>query len=199
MHVTCKGLIQEFNCTLLFILTAIAPSQFQLLCICCRLNALLLLFDFQFMLLCAVLFLCQVGLWKSHTKHKPDSGCFISHHSLATQKITSTNTSPKNLQSFLHEMDLIRNSRDVQVEEAMLFNQKLEQELSRSRDAVALLEDCNRKLKREQLEMRKKVEEARQAVISGLAKVKDLEAKARHVPVLQQHIQQLEIELLYYR
>lgn len=141
----------------------------------------------------------QVGLWKSHTKHKPDSGCFISHHSLAAQKSTSTNTSPKNLQNFLHEMDLIRNSRDVQVEDAMLFNQKLEQELSRSRDAVALLEDCNRKLKREQLEMRKKVEEARQAVISGLAKVKDLEAKARHVPVLQQHIQQIEIELLYYR
>ncbi|XP_076124476.1 EF-hand and coiled-coil domain-containing protein 1 [Alosa pseudoharengus] len=142
----------------------------------------------------------QVGLWKSHAKHRPESGCFIAHQKLVAQKsASSTNPSPKSLQSFLHEMDMIRNSRDAQVEEAMLFNQKLEQELSRSRDAVALLEDCNRTLKREQLEMRKKVEEARQAVISGLGKVKDLEAKARHVPVLQQHIQQLEMELLYYR
>ncbi|KAG5274797.1 hypothetical protein AALO_G00140220 [Alosa alosa] len=142
----------------------------------------------------------QVGLWKSHAKHRPESGCFIAHQKLVAQKsASSTNPSPKSLQSFLREMDMIRNSRDAQVEEAMLFNQKLEQELSRSRDAVALLEDCNRKLKREQLEMRKKVEEARQAVITGLGKVKDLEAKARHVPVLQQHIQQLEMELLYYR
>ncbi|XP_062400428.1 EF-hand and coiled-coil domain-containing protein 1 [Sardina pilchardus] len=144
----------------------------------------------------------QVGLWKSHAKHKPESGCFIAHQKLVAQKSTSsssTNPSPKSLQSFLREMDMIRNSRDAQVEEAMLFNRKLEQELSRSRDAVSLLEDCNRTLKREQQGMRKKVEEARQAVISGLGKVKDLEAKARHVPVLQQHIQQLEMELLYYR
>ncbi|KAL2090738.1 hypothetical protein ACEWY4_013001 [Coilia grayii] len=145
----------------------------------------------------------QVGLWKSHAKHKPESGCFIAHQKLVAQRTTSssssTNTSPKNLQSYLREMDLIRSSRDAQVEEAMFFNQKLEKELSRSREAVALLEECNRALKREQQGMRKKVEEARQAVISGLGKVKDLEAKARHVPVLQQHIQQLEMELLYYR
>lgn len=158
--------------------------------------------------LCIALY--QVGLWKSHAKHRPESGCFVAHQKLVAQRsATATSTSssismsstiPRNLQSYLQrEMELLRSSRDAQVEEAMLFNQKLEKELSRSREAAGLLEECNRTLKREQQDMRKKVEEARQAVITGLAKVKDLEAKARRVPVLQQHVQQLEMELLYYR
>lgn len=85
------------------------------------------------------------------------------------------------------------------MEEAFLCNQRLEQELWSSKEALAALEDCNRALKREQAGMRRKVEEARQALLSGLGKVKELEAKAGHVPVLQRHIAQLESELLYYR
>ncbi|KAK1147051.1 EF-hand and coiled-coil domain-containing protein 1-like [Acipenser oxyrinchus oxyrinchus] len=69
----------------------------------------------------------------------------------------------------------------------------------RSQEALFILEDCNRNLKREQADMRKKVEDARQAVHSSLGKVKDLEAKANHVPLLQRHVQQLESELNYYR
>ncbi|AWP03486.1 putative EF-hand and coiled-coil domain-containing protein 1-like [Scophthalmus maximus] len=89
----------------------------------------------------------QVGLWKSHSKHKPED----------------------------------------------------EQELWSSKETVAALEDCNRVLKREQVGMRRKVQEARQALLSGLGKVKELETKANHVPALQRHILQLESELLYYR
>lgn len=96
-------------------------------------------------------------------------------------------------------MDFIRSARDGQIEEAMLFNQKLEQELHVSRKTAMVLEECNRTLKKEQAEMRKRVEEARQAVLSGLKKVKELESKASHVPVLQRHVQQLEMELLFYR
>ncbi|KAG7478096.1 hypothetical protein MATL_G00076800 [Megalops atlanticus] len=140
----------------------------------------------------------QVGLWKSHSKHKQEGGCFIGHHRLATQK-SSTHGSTKSLQSFVREIELLRSSRDGQIEEAMLFNKKLEKELRRSQEALLTLENCNRKLKREQTAMRKKVEEARQAVLSGLGKVKDLEVKASHVPLLQRHIQQLESELHYYR
>ncbi|MBN3297762.1 EFCC1 protein, partial [Amia calva] len=92
----------------------------------------------------------QVGLWKSHSKHIAEEGCFIANRRLTSQ------------------------------------------------DALATLEDCNRSLKREQGEMRKKVEDARQAVLSSLGKVKELEAKANHVPLLQRHIQQLESELIYY-
>uniref|UniRef100_A0A8C3ADU6 EF-hand and coiled-coil domain containing 1 n=1 Tax=Cyclopterus lumpus TaxID=8103 RepID=A0A8C3ADU6_CYCLU len=105
----------------------------------------------------------------------------------------------KSLQSIIHEIELLRSSRDLQVEEAMLCNERMEQELWTSKETVATLEDCNRTLKREQVGMRRKVEEARQALLSGLGKVKELEAKANHVPTLQRHVLQLESELLYYR
>uniref|UniRef100_A0A8B9HCH9 EF-hand and coiled-coil domain containing 1 n=1 Tax=Astyanax mexicanus TaxID=7994 RepID=A0A8B9HCH9_ASTMX len=76
---------------------------------------------------------------------------------------------------------------------------KLEQELRASREAALGLEECNRTLKMEHMEMRKKVEEARQALLVGLGKVKELESKANQIPVLQRHIEQLEMELLYFR
>uniref|UniRef100_H2ZZH5 EF-hand and coiled-coil domain containing 1 n=1 Tax=Latimeria chalumnae TaxID=7897 RepID=H2ZZH5_LATCH len=78
-------------------------------------------------------------------------------------------------------------------------NQELEKELGRSQEALLTLEECNRNLKKEQIEMRRKIEEARQAVLSSLGKVKELEAKACKVPFLQMHVQQLETELQYYR
>uniref|UniRef100_UPI003AACAC7B EF-hand and coiled-coil domain-containing protein 1 n=1 Tax=Centroberyx gerrardi TaxID=166262 RepID=UPI003AACAC7B len=148
----------------------------------------------------------QVGLWKSHSKHKPEEGCFIAHQKQAAQKSISNGNAKssaysdlQSLQSIIHEIELLRSSRDRQVEEAMLCNQRLEQELRSSKKAVVALEDCNRALKREQVGMRRKVEEARQALLSGLGKVKELESKASHVPALQRHVLQLESELLYYR
>ncbi|XP_072239032.1 EF-hand and coiled-coil domain-containing protein 1 isoform X2 [Leuresthes tenuis] len=146
----------------------------------------------------------QVGLWKSHSKHKPEKGCFLSQPRQTAQKSlanlkSNSYSNLKSLQNIIHEIDLLRSSRDRQVEEAMLCNQRLEQELWSSKETVAVLEDCNRVLKREQVGMRRKVEEARQALLSGLGKVKELEEKASHVPALQSHILQLESELLYYR
>ncbi|XP_039859142.1 EF-hand and coiled-coil domain-containing protein 1 [Simochromis diagramma] len=140
----------------------------------------------------------QVGLWKSHSKHKADEGCFVAHQKQAMQK-KMANTNLKSLQNIIHEIELLHSSQDRQVEEAMRCNQRLEQELWSSKETVAALEDCNRALKREQVAMRRKVEEARQALLSGLGKVKELEAKANHVSALQRHILQLESELLYYR
>lgn len=96
-------------------------------------------------------------------------------------------------------MELIQSSRDGQIEEAIRFNQELERELKSSQEALVSLEDCNRNLKREQAEMRRKVEEARHAVLNSLGKVKELEEKANEVPHLQIHIQQLESQLQHYR
>uniref|UniRef100_A0A8B9GGJ7 EF-hand and coiled-coil domain containing 1 n=1 Tax=Amazona collaria TaxID=241587 RepID=A0A8B9GGJ7_9PSIT len=79
------------------------------------------------------------------------------------------------------------------------FVPELERELKSSQEALVNLEDCNRNLKREQAEMRKKVEEARHAILSSLGKVKELEVKANEVPHLQGYIQQLESELRHYR
>ncbi|XP_024064575.1 EF-hand and coiled-coil domain-containing protein 1 isoform X2 [Terrapene carolina triunguis] len=138
----------------------------------------------------------QVGLWKSHANHKKDGTCFIGNR----RQLTPKHSQPtKCLQSVLKEVELIRNSRDGQIEEAIRVNQELQKELRSSQEAIVTLEDCNRNLKREQAEMRKKVEEARHAVLNSLGKVKELEAKANKVPHLQIYIQELESELQYYR
>uniref|UniRef100_A0A8C9FQD1 EF-hand and coiled-coil domain containing 1 n=1 Tax=Pavo cristatus TaxID=9049 RepID=A0A8C9FQD1_PAVCR len=90
-------------------------------------------------------------------------------------------------------------ARCLALQVTIKFNQELERELKSSQEALVSLEDCNRNLKREQAEMRKKVEEARQAVRNSLGKVKELEVKANEVPHLQVYIQQLESELQHYR
>ncbi|XP_041882620.1 EF-hand and coiled-coil domain-containing protein 1 isoform X2 [Corvus kubaryi] len=137
----------------------------------------------------------QVGLRKSHASHKEEGTCFIGSRRPLTQNHSQT----KCLQSVLKEMELIRSSRDGQIEEAIKFNQELERELKSSQEALVSLEDCNRNLKREQAEMRRKVEEARHAVLNSLGKVKELEEKANEVPHLQIYIQQLESQLQHYR
>ncbi|XP_068855802.1 EF-hand and coiled-coil domain-containing protein 1-like [Aphelocoma coerulescens] len=137
----------------------------------------------------------QVGLRKSHASHKEEGTCFVGSKRPSTQKHSQT----KCLQSVLKEMELIRSSRDGQIEEAFKFNQELERELKSSQEALVSLEDCNRNLKREQAETRRKVEEARHAVLNSLGKVKELEEKAKEVPHLQIHVQQLESQLQHYR
>lgn len=148
----------------------------------------------------------QVGLWKSHSKHKNEEGCFVAHQKQVAQErlsnsslTSSTHSNSKSLQNTIHEIELLRSSRDRQVEEAMLCNQILEKELWSCKETVAALEDCNQALKKEQVAMRRKVEEARQVLLSSMEKVKELETKASHVPALQRHILQLESALLYHR
>ncbi|KAM8994952.1 EF-hand and coiled-coil domain-containing protein 1 isoform 2-T2 [Ara ararauna] len=137
----------------------------------------------------------QVGLRKSHANHKEEGTCFVGCKRPLMQNYSQT----KCLQSVLKEVELIRSSRDGQIEEAIRFNQELERELKSSQEALVNLEDCNRNLKREQAEMRKKVEEARHAILNSLGKVKELEVKANEVPHLQGYIQKLESELQHYR
>ncbi|XP_071296186.1 EF-hand and coiled-coil domain-containing protein 1 isoform X2 [Agelaius tricolor] len=137
----------------------------------------------------------QVGLRKSHASHTGEGPCFIGRKRPLTQKHSQT----KCLQDVLEEMELMRSSRDGQIEEAIRFSQELEKELKSSQEALVCLEDCNRNLKREQAEMRRKVEEARHAVLNSLGKVRELEVRAKEVPHLQIHIQQLESQLQHYR
>nr|XP_054496310.1 EF-hand and coiled-coil domain-containing protein 1-like [Agelaius phoeniceus] len=137
----------------------------------------------------------QVGLRKSHASHTGEGPCFIGRKRPLTQKPSQT----KCLQDVLEEMELMRSSRDGQIEEAIRFSQELEKELKSSQEALVSLEDCNRNLKREQAEMRRKVEEARHAVLNSLGKVRELEVRAKEVPHLQIHIQQLESQLQHYR
>lgn len=75
----------------------------------------------------------------------------------------------------------------------------LEEKLSKTQKVLVYLEESNQQLLKEQAEMRRRVEDARQAVLTCYSKVKDLEEKSRKVPVLQMHIDQLETQLQYYR
>ncbi|XP_067854786.1 EF-hand and coiled-coil domain-containing protein 1 [Heptranchias perlo] len=141
----------------------------------------------------------QVGLWKSHANHESQN-CFLAWTRSATYRNLQSPANHNNgLLSVLKEIELIRSSRDGQIEEAIRFNQEMEMELSRSQDALLKLEECNRNLKKEQLEMRKRVEDARQALLGSLEKVKELETRAKQVPFLQRNVVQLESELQYYR
>lgn len=103
------------------------------------------------------------------------------------------------LQNLLQETELLRSSRGRQLEEARLHTRRLEQEVWRSRETVAAVEECNQSLKREQADMRKKVEEARQAIASSMEKVKELESAASQVPALQRHVLQLESQIRFCR
>lgn len=140
---------------------------------------------------------------KSHSK---PAGCFGASQKHAAQKSasggglsSSDQSNLKSLQNFLKEIELLRSSRERQAEEAVLHNKRLEQELWRSRETAAALEEANQTLKREQVDMRRKVEEARQAILSSMNKVKELETKAGQVPALQRHVLHLESELRYGR
>ncbi|XP_053932935.1 EF-hand and coiled-coil domain-containing protein 1 [Cuculus canorus] len=137
----------------------------------------------------------QIGLWKSQANHKEEETCFGG----SKGQLTDNNSQNMCLQSVLKEKELVQSSRDGQIEEAIRLNQELERELKSSREALFNLQDCNRSLKREQAEMRRKVEEARRVVLNSLGKVKELEVKANEVPHLELYIQQLESQLQQYR
>ncbi|GCB69628.1 hypothetical protein scyTo_0001094 [Scyliorhinus torazame] len=139
----------------------------------------------------------QVGLCKSHAGHRSQD-CFLAWSRSVSRPNLRGAQSP-GLQSVLREVELIRSSRDGQVEEAIRFSQEMERELGRTQEALLKLEECNRSLKKEQLRMRDRVEEARQALLGSLEKVKELEARAKQVPSLHRSVTQLESELQYYR
>lgn len=121
------------------------------------------------------------------------------HTSNGNSLLKSSQSDLKELQNIIDEIELLRSSRDQQVDEIMLCNQRLEQELWSSKETVAALEDSNQALKSEQAGMRRKVEEARQVLLSSVEKVKELETQANHVPALERRILQLESELLFLR
>ncbi|XP_060714602.1 EF-hand and coiled-coil domain-containing protein 1 isoform X2 [Tachysurus vachellii] len=95
----------------------------------------------------------------------------------------------------LRELALIRASRDGQLEEAMRFNQRLEEELLSAFGEVSRLEETVARLRRESAEIKRRAEEARAALAAGLAWVKDIQDQAQQVRPLQEKVQKLEVEL----
>ncbi|KAL0978444.1 hypothetical protein UPYG_G00170460 [Umbra pygmaea] len=99
----------------------------------------------------------------------------------------------------LRELQLIRSSRDGQLEEAIRFNQRLEEELGWAYGEVHRLERVGSRLRRENTEIRWRAEEVRNALREGLQKVCLIQEQAQMVPELQGKVIQLEAELEDYR
>ncbi|XP_004692264.1 PREDICTED: EF-hand and coiled-coil domain-containing protein 1 [Condylura cristata] len=75
----------------------------------------------------------------------------------------------------------------------------VERELRQARNALEAAEARAGRLRQGQAEVRRRAEEARQAVLHSLGRVRELEALAGQVPGLQHWVQQLEGELQRYR
>ncbi|XP_045845927.1 EF-hand and coiled-coil domain-containing protein 1 [Meles meles] len=73
------------------------------------------------------------------------------------------------------------------------------QELRQARGALAVAEARAGRLRQGQAEVRRRAEEAREAVLRSLGRVRELEALARQVPDLQRWVRRLEGELRRYR
>ncbi|KAF5906144.1 EF-hand and coiled-coil domain-containing protein 1-like isoform X1, partial [Clarias magur] len=99
----------------------------------------------------------------------------------------------------LRELELIRASRDGQLEEAMRFSQRLEEELMSAYGEVSKLEDTVTRLRKESTEIKRRAEEARAALSAGLTRVRDIQDKAQQVRPLQEKVQNLEEELETFR
>uniref|UniRef100_A0A3Q3DMM8 Uncharacterized protein n=1 Tax=Hippocampus comes TaxID=109280 RepID=A0A3Q3DMM8_HIPCM len=99
----------------------------------------------------------------------------------------------------LRELQLIRSSRDGQLEEAIKFNERLEEELRWAYQEVSKLQGVESALRRENIQIRRRAEEAREALSLGLEQVRMIQEQAESVPQLQSRINQLESELQQYR
>ncbi|XP_034389031.1 EF-hand and coiled-coil domain-containing protein 1 [Cyclopterus lumpus] len=97
------------------------------------------------------------------------------------------------------ELKLIRSSRDGQLEEAMKFNKCLEEELCWAYQEVRKLYGSESALRNENAHIRRRAEEAREALSLGLQRVRTIQEQAQSVPQLQSRITQLEAELHQYR
>uniref|UniRef100_UPI0037E89E62 EF-hand and coiled-coil domain-containing protein 1 isoform X2 n=1 Tax=Semicossyphus pulcher TaxID=241346 RepID=UPI0037E89E62 len=99
----------------------------------------------------------------------------------------------------IRELKLIRSSRDGQLEEAMKFNERLEEELRWAYQEVRKLQRVDSALRKENTHIRRRAEEAREALSLGLQRVRMIQEQAQSVPQLQSRITQLEAELHQYR
>ncbi|XP_034725798.1 EF-hand and coiled-coil domain-containing protein 1 [Etheostoma cragini] len=99
----------------------------------------------------------------------------------------------------VRELKLIRSSRDGQLEEAMKFNEHLEEELRWAYQEVRKLHGAESELRKKNAQIRRRAEEAREALSLGLQRVRMIQEQAQSVPQLRSRITQLETELHQYR
>ncbi|XP_051890829.1 EF-hand and coiled-coil domain-containing protein 1-like [Pristis pectinata] len=134
----------------------------------------------------------QVALQKVYTR--PEQG----PPGQAKQNNVAERSCP-GFRSMLRELELIRESRDGQIQEAMRFNQQLERELKQAHCLLAHWEQSAATLKARTAQIRRKAEGASAQLQGALEKVRELEDGTKQIPVLQSRVLELEQELEQYR
>ncbi|KAG8556831.1 hypothetical protein GDO81_018221 [Engystomops pustulosus] len=135
----------------------------------------------------------QVGLYRSRVSQPMEMTTATANRRVLSQSYTVTTRCVQ------REINVIQSPKNEQIQEMTKAKKDLEEKLNKTQKVLVCIEESNQQLLSEQAEMRRRVEDARQAVLACYSKVKDLEEKSRKVPVLQMHIDQLETQLQYYR
>lgn len=105
----------------------------------------------------------------------------------------------RSTKDLLRELELIRASRDGQLEEAMRFNQRLEEELMGAYRELNKMQETVESVRRENARIKKRAEDARGALAAGLERVRALQDQAQHTDLLQEQVQSLEAQLEMFR
>ncbi|XP_066284188.1 EF-hand and coiled-coil domain-containing protein 1-like [Branchiostoma lanceolatum] len=103
--------------------------------------------------------------------------------------------SPREVGAMLRELKTIREARDSQVGEAMAWAENLQEDLDGSQSALRDIQVLNQSLVRQKQFIQGELEKARTALRFGLEKVRDLEAQATQVPLLQAKVMELQKQL----
>lgn len=103
--------------------------------------------------------------------------------------------SRRGTKDLLRELELIRASRDGQLEEAMRFNQRLEEELMAAYGELSRMQETLENVRTENTRIKKRTEEVRGALAAGLEHVKTLQDQAKQADLLRERVQSLEKQM----
>ncbi|XP_056324557.1 EF-hand and coiled-coil domain-containing protein 1 [Danio aesculapii] len=103
--------------------------------------------------------------------------------------------SRRGTKDLLRELELIRASRDGQLEEAMRFNQRLEEELMAAYGELSRMQETLENVRKENARIKKRTEEVRGALAAGLEHVKTLQDQAKQADLLRERVQCLEKQM----
>ncbi|XP_048029256.1 EF-hand and coiled-coil domain-containing protein 1 isoform X2 [Megalobrama amblycephala] len=107
--------------------------------------------------------------------------------------------SRKSTKDLLRELELIRASRDGQLEEAMRFNQRLEEELMAAYGELSRMQEIVDGVRTENARIKKRTEEVRGSLAAGLEGVRALQDQAKQADLLRERVQSLENQLEKFR
>ncbi|KAL0180778.1 hypothetical protein M9458_023184, partial [Cirrhinus mrigala] len=107
--------------------------------------------------------------------------------------------SRRSTKDLLRELELIRASRDGQLEEAMRFNQRLEEELMAAYGEISRMQEMLDSVRTENTRIKKRTEEVRESLAAGLKGVKALQEQAQQADLLRERVQSLESQLEKFR